>query len=63
MCAPEWKWERQGAKKRGGSKCKRKFDHKVGWRRREAGRREEGREEADGQQIGREESPTTYSAV
>jgi hypothetical protein len=52
-----------GSEKKGGSKCNRHFDHKVGWRRREAGRREEGREEADGQQIGREESPTTYSAV
>ena len=35
-----------GSKKKGGSKCNRKFDHKVGWRRREAGRREEGRGQA-----------------
>jgi hypothetical protein len=42
--------ESQGGKKRGGgANASRKFDHKVGWRRGEAGRREEGREEADGE--------------
>ena len=71
MCAPTCKWERQGAKKRGGANAPGSLITKlVGGEERQAGERraegrqerEEGREAAGGQQIGREESPRTYSA-
>ena len=71
MCAPTWKWERQGAKKGGGANARGSLITKlVGEEERQAGERraegrqerEEGREAAGGQQIGREESPRTYSA-